>query len=497
MLRNFANKLRERSLARRLNILFLILGITVTAAFFTLFMAQRQALREYESFVRINSQLSELPFFLYESSRLYSSLQVEYSKELVNELYHAFEQIDRILALMESEINRNDVLVFKRTLSTMFSNWRLIAIASTEAPIEPGPETFATGTYMRDLSAAMDRQARLLVVSYLSASSERNHEVLLRTQNLSLRLMIISCLLALATLWGSRMITNTIVVDIKRLAASSEDVSLGNLEGRPLKPSTFHELNSVISAFNRMRQSIRDHIDDLKKSAQLERELDRERLTSLEKDRLLRETQLHALHMQINPHFLFNALNMVSRMALRNDNEAIIEFVSAMSRIMRFNLENESGLVSLKDEFSVLRAYVYIQEARFGDRIEFMIAPEEKIPEGRCPPMILQPLVENAITHGLQNCEAGGRVFVDVRSGETTLEIRIEDNGSGCAEDILRSAISGERESESSRKSLGLHNVARRLELYFGDTSLLEGENLIGGGLRITLQLPHAGEAVT
>lgn len=495
MLRKFRDSLRSRSLARQLNILFLILAVTVAAAFFTLFLAQRQALREYDNFVRINSQLSGLPFFLYEASRIYTSLQVEYDEELHEELYGTFEKIKRILALMESEIDRNDVLVFKRTLGTMFSNWRRIAIASTESPLEPNPETFVTGTYMRDLAAAMDRQARLLVISYLSASSERNHEVLLRAQNLSLRLMIVSSLLALATLLGSRMITNRIVVDIRRLAASSEEVSRGNFAGRPLEPSTFHELNSVVGAFNRMRHSISDHIDDLKKTAQLERELDRERMTSLEKDRLLRETQLHALHMQINPHFLFNALNMVNRMALRKDDETIIEFVSAMSKILRFNLENESGLVSLRDEFSVLRAYLYIQEARFGDRIEFRLAPDESIPEGECPPMILQPLVENAITHGLHSCEAGGRVSVHVRCEKNILEICIEDNGSGCPEEVLQSAISGERESESTGKSIGLHNVARRLELYFGDASLLKAENKEEGGLRVTLRLPHAGVA--
>lgn len=481
------------SLVRRLNAIILIMGITIVSSFLILFFSQRQTLKEYEHFIRVNSNLSQLPYYFYEAASLFSDQINDTKEENIKKLNAVFDKIELILSMVDDEVKRSDVLIYKRSLRMMYSYWRDNVLESLEKPPGLGDEAFAEGSYLRRLSGAIDRQARLFVVSYLSASSVQNRSNLLQTQNLSLRLLILSLVLALMSILAGRIMTSNIVRDVKRISVATEKLSRNDFRGKPIKSSVFEELNIVVNAFNRMHESIHTYIVELQSAAEIERELNEERLRTMEKDQLLRETQLHALHMQINPHFLFNALNTVNRLALKSDNESIIEFISAMSKILRFNIENEGGLVEFEDEFAVLQAYIHIQKARFGERISFSIPEADKVPKGSCPPMMLQPLVENAIIHGLQNRESGGKIQVSVEPDRNGNIISVHDNGTGIPEEIANSALNGILESESSRKSIGIYNIARRLELYFNKSDLLEIKSLSGKGTQIRIFLPDVG----
>jgi sensor histidine kinase YesM len=439
----------------------------------------------------VNSKLSELPYYLLEASRLFS-LQVNGSEEEVDiQLENTFEEIESILDLMDHKIISDDVLVYKRSLRTMYDYWKNRTSVILSLPPATGVQAFSEGSYLRRLSSAMDRQARLLVVSYLSASSEHHHQILLKTQKLSINLLIFSLVLAVLVIVFVEILNRRIVGDIGRLSLASEKLSQNEFEGEPIEPSKFEELDKVINTFNQMQKSIHLYITELEHTAEIERELSNEKFLSLEKDQLLRESQLHSFQMQINPHFLFNSLNIVNRMALKDRNERIIEFISAMSKILRYGLESEGELVSISKEFEILQSYIHIQKVRFGERITFELPDLAEIPDGFCPPMILQPLVENAITHGLRDRENGGILKIDLEMTDDMLKIVILDNGKGISPGVMYASLTGNIVSHDSKKSIGISNIAKRLQLYFNQPNLLRFFPIQEGGTEVHILLPR------
>ena len=194
---------------------------------------------------------------------------------------------------------------------------------------------------------------------------------------------------------------------------------------------------------------------------------------------LAKEQELSALKSQINPHFLFNTLNSISAVASR-DAEETRTMIAELGDLFRYATEvSKRDVVSLQEELEFTRSYLSLESKRIGDRLQIVynVAPEAL--QHRVPPLIFQPLVENAIKHGIEPSEAGGKVSIIIEVHGPRLMIRIVDTGVGF------------RPNEGGRTDgIGLRNTDLRLRTLYGENSALQTKTAEGGGFEVTFSIP-------
>ena len=198
------------------------------------------------------------------------------------------------------------------------------------------------------------------------------------------------------------------------------------------------------------------------------------------KERLLAEAKLSALSSQINPHFLFNTLNTVSSLIRTNPDEAR-RVVYRLSHILRRLLRKTEAFSSLKDELSFIEDYVSIEMARFGEKLRFVRDIEPATIHCPVPSMVLQPIVENSIKHGLSQKVEGGEIRLESRLENDRLLLRVIDNGVGMDESRLGSLLD---------LGIGISNVNERLKVLFGDNYQMRIESQPGQGTRTEIDMP-------
>ncbi|KRQ86366.1 Sensor histidine kinase YehU [Caloramator mitchellensis] len=244
-----------------------------------------------------------------------------------------------------------------------------------------------------------------------------------------------------------------------------------------------------------MVRSIRDYIDELKNQAEVEKKLKEQELQNLKMSSLLKEAELKFLQSQINPHFLFNTLNAASQLAMIERAEKSSEFIENIAYLFRYNLKNIEDLVPLKDEIEHVKNYMQVLKIRFGSRIEFFTDIDEDALEVKVPRLTIQPIVENAYIHGLQNLERNGEIHLNVYKDYYNVIIEIIDNGTGMDDECVKRIISSDDEALNKRHitGIGMNNVLERLEILFNipRKELISIESKLDEGTKVTLKIPR------
>jgi sensor histidine kinase YesM len=208
---------------------------------------------------------------------------------------------------------------------------------------------------------------------------------------------------------------------------------------------------------------------------------------------LLADAEMKALQMQINPHFLFNTLNAGVQLAMLEGAERTSGFLDDIAKIFRYNVKSLNRKVKLREEIDTVRAYGNLFHVRFGDIIRFDYDIDLSLLEIEVPPLIVQPLVENATIHGIGNMEKGGSVKISLEKEQNTVFISVEDNGIGMNEDVRQKILncySFENETTGHTTGIGVSNVVQRLRLFFGVEDVIRIETQTGKGTVITLKIP-------
>jgi two-component system LytT family sensor kinase len=196
--------------------------------------------------------------------------------------------------------------------------------------------------------------------------------------------------------------------------------------------------------------------------------------------RLLNEARLSALTRQINPHFLFNTLNSVSSL-VRTDPDKARGMIGRLSTILRRLMRNQEGLAPLRDELQFVDDYMSIELVRFGDKLRFVKDIEPDTLNHLVPSMILQPLVENSIKHGLSSKVDGGMIRVRSRLAEGCLHLQVEDDGVGIPEAKLATLF---------EQGIGISNVNERLKVLFGAKYRMWIDSKPGQGTLTEIEIP-------
>jgi two-component system, LytTR family, sensor kinase len=199
----------------------------------------------------------------------------------------------------------------------------------------------------------------------------------------------------------------------------------------------------------------------------------------------LNEARLQALKMQLHPHFLFNTLHAISSL-IPAEAQPARRMVARLGDLLRTSLDHEATQeVTLREELEFLQPYLEIEQIRLGDRLDLRMEIDPAVLEARVPHLVLQPLVENAVRHGIAPRVEGGWIEISAVSRDGALALTVRDDGPGLAA----------HEGAAGQNGIGLANVRARLEQLYGEDHRFELENGSDGGLTITLLIPQAPEA--
>ena len=212
------------------------------------------------------------------------------------------------------------------------------------------------------------------------------------------------------------------------------------------KEAGAYELREVTRQFNAMLDQIDQLMIDIRRQ-----------------EETTRQYQLQALSSQINPHFLYNTLDTIIWMAEFQDSQRVVQVTKSLATYFRLALNQGKDLICLSDEINHVRQYLFIQKQRYGDKLEYEIDENPAFDKLVLPKLVLQPLVENALYHGIKEKEGQGHIRVSVQKQDSGMVIRIEDDGVGFQ------AAGDSSQSQLKRGGVGLQNVDQRFKLHFGD----------------------------
>ena len=280
-----------------------------------------------------------------------------------------------------------------------------------------------------------------------------------------------------------RVLNRAVVQPLLRLAQASRCIAGGDYTCADLPLHSGDEVGQLTGTFNRMKHAMAEHLSTLNA-------LHREEVRNLALEKDLEHTRLEVLKSQVNPHFLFNTLNMISCMARLEDASTTDQMIVHLGSLFRHNLRTKQQEVTLEEELDGLEDYIYLQQMRFDGRITVEKKIEADPAAVRLPSFTLQPIVENAFSHGLKSCEEGGRILLRGWMQGRTLILTVADNGRGMTPAELDALQEKIAQSERTGRSIGLGNISRRITMLYpeGRMQVFSRE---GHGTVIRFEIPQ------
>lgn len=285
-------------------------------------------------------------------------------------------------------------------------------------------------------------------------------------------ILAVAITLIVTLLLLNRILTG-VVKPLKKLEKYMVQVNPDNMDQR-MEILTDDEIGHLSMKFNQMM----DRIRNLK-----------EQVIEVQEDK--RKYELQALQAQINPHFLYNTLDSIIWMAETNDSN-IVAMTEALAKLFRISLNKGNEEISLERELEHVKNYLIIQSMRYADKFTYEISAEPGVERCRTIKLILQPIVENCIYHGIKKKRGTGKITIRAYRREQNLIIEVSDDGCGMPEEICRKILSDEIESENiSGSGIGVKNVNERIQLRFGKKYGLSYSSEEGVGTTVTYVLPY------
>lgn len=292
-------------------------------------------------------------------------------------------------------------------------------------------------------------------------------------KNVSIILITIGIFITLAL---TMLITNLFTKPITQLVNHMSHISSGNLKPISTKNNTI-EAKILYENFNEMMLRIEQLMLDID-----------------EKNKLKRKAELYALQAQINPHFLYNTLDSINAMAILNGSKDIMHMTVALARLLRLSISTEYEFVKISDEIKHAKYYLEIQKIRYADRFEVKFEVENNVLEYEVLKLILQPLIENALYHGIELKPGKGIITIKAYEEEDAIVIEVLDNGLGISKDEVLEVTQKLKENRlfGKSESVGLYNVNSRIKLHYGQKYSLKLESEKGIGTKVKIMIPKS-----
>lgn len=271
----------------------------------------------------------------------------------------------------------------------------------------------------------------------------------------------------------SYYIPRSITMPITRISKVTDQVAKGNLSVRAAAESGA-EARMLSDSLNAMIDKINELLDQV----------------TTEQVRL-RKAEFELLQAQINPHFLYNTLDTIVWLAEAGDQKRVVSMVGNLSDFFRTSLNQGKDIISIREELAHVRSYLEIQQVRYQDILRYEITVPEDLYEYKIPKITIQPLVENALYHGIKNKRGQGTITVTGKRNENGFVLYVRDNGIGMTQERLKEVRAGiQKLSYTGKEIYGLYNVNERIRLNFGETYGISIESTYGEGTCVSISLP-------
>lgn len=286
--------------------------------------------------------------------------------------------------------------------------------------------------------------------------------------------LIVFAVILMVIIFLSYYIPLSITRPIRKLSEVTEQVAKGNLEVRSQVRSGV-EINMLSDSLNTMIDKINE----------LLRQVTEEQVR-------LRKAEFELLQSQINPHFLYNTLDAIIWLAESGEEKKVVDMVGSLSEFFRTSLNRGEDMVTIKKELQHVRSYLEIQQMRYQDILRYEIQVPEELYRYLIPKITIQPLVENALYHGIKNKRGFGQIVISGKIETDHFVIQVKDNGIGITEERLTQVNDGIRDKVLTGNDIyGLYNVNERIRLNFGEKYGLTLESTYGEGTVASLSLPY------
>lgn len=283
-----------------------------------------------------------------------------------------------------------------------------------------------------------------------------------------------------------------LVEPIVMLAEASRKIARNEFLTEPIYVKNKDELGELVSAFNKMNVASAEYIATLNEKQKVQEMLHEEALQRLAIQKQFERTRFQLLKSQIHPHFLFNTLNIIAGMA--DIEEALVteKMIKALSYLFRYNLKTNESIVLLKNEVKLINDYMYLQQIRFGERVQFEMDCRVDVETVQVPTFVLQPLVENAVIHGLSKQQKGGKIRIQILQKQERLRIVVVDSGRGIEKTRLLAIQKGLQTEDEQDEGIGILNIWRRIQSMYGAAtfSIRSKERV---GTMVTIEIPCCG----
>jgi two-component system, sensor histidine kinase YesM len=278
---------------------------------------------------------------------------------------------------------------------------------------------------------------------------------------------------AVVACWLALMLSVTITSPLRKLKSLMYSVENGNLDVS-FASKYKDEVGQLGRSFNAMVQRIKQLIDEV-----------------YNKQLMVQQAEIKAIQAQFNPHFLYNALDSINWMARIHKLENISRTAISLGELLRFSIRKGDPLIPIREDIQQIRNFLFIQKMRYGDKFEAQIDIDPEIEQLYTLKLLLQPIVENAITHGLEMKQGKGRLQITGRLAVHRVIFQVKDDGVGMQPEILEHIEAGRYNSASEQKTgIGLENLIKRVQLYFGDQGVFTIESELQRGTTVTIVIP-------
>lgn len=294
------------------------------------------------------------------------------------------------------------------------------------------------------------------------------------------------------------LFSNEITKPLRRLALYAGEVTRGNYDVEVDDDKTSSEVRILFKTFRMMKESIKKSINELKEKQKLERSLNQEKLNNLKIKSALHEAELLALQSQVNPHFIFNSINIGSKIAMLQGDEVTCDYLENFAELFRYNLKGLGFNAKISEEINNVKAYMNLMLVRFGDYFEFKldIEEDEELLNFILPRMTLQPLVENAFIHGGGQDDDGGIIEIKAIKTDESVIISVSNTGSEITPEIIEQILSQIYKKPEDKKyqghttGIGIDNVLSRLKLFYKEDNIMDIK-CSNGWTRFIMTLPR------
>ena len=492
----FLEKLRKTwyamTMKNKINVFIGAVFLTMTLSLFLNMWVAKFSLIDFNNILEENAKCSEL----IQALKMESGLLTEYVKS----------PNDEKKALLEEAKLRTEEAVYDLTYDygkigeeRYAKTWSIRNAYSVY--VEKRNMILASGgegeNYIRELYEVYEMQEYLqkyagdLMSMTIEAGNDAYKEKLPDLTTVPASAMIIALFLFWGILATARMMHRAIVVPVMKLADTSRRIAANDFFVEDVKVENKDELGDLVRAFNKMKFATSEYIVALEEKRKTLDLLHQEELEKMAVERELENMKFDLLKNQINPHFLFNTLNVIAGMANLEEAEVSEKMIRALSDLFRYNLKTKTAEIPLSQELKAVEDYMYLQQMRFGKRVTYEIDCRVDKERTIVPVFTFQPIVENAIIHGICKKEEGGIIRIGIREKEERLYITIGDTGVGIDKENLE-RIRRQIEQNEEYQGIGIGNVSRRVKSMYqdGEVELYSRE---GVGTVVKLVLPKRG----